>query len=193
MEERIKKEKRRLEKIRDNPEYDDGIREDIRCRITKLNEDLSVRQESISLLKGRLKDQITSFKETITKMLDKNISLAEKIRMLFREQGITVSSILTATGMAISVLVKVLLPGGSVGEGGGGKPQLKDENRLKEWIKNKLKALSSLPGRLGIKASEALPGIIGVILSWILNKAAGVVDWVSQNLWALNVGIRSLL
>ena len=53
--------------------------------------------------------------------------------------------------------------------------------------------LASLLGRLGIKAAEALPGIIGRIISWILNRAAGVVDWVSQNLWALVVGIGGLI
>ena len=40
LEERIKKEKHKLEEIRDNPEYDDGIREDIRKRTAKLNDDL---------------------------------------------------------------------------------------------------------------------------------------------------------
>ena len=79
LEQRIKKEKRKLEEIRDNPEYIDGIREDIRHRVAKLSDNLSVRQESIDLLKGRLKDQITSFKETIAKGLDKDTSLAEKI------------------------------------------------------------------------------------------------------------------
>ena len=62
LEERIKKEKCKLEEIRDNPEYDDRIREDIRKRIAKLSDNLTVRQESIKPLKGRLKDQITSFK-----------------------------------------------------------------------------------------------------------------------------------
>ena len=49
--------------------------------------------------------------------------------------------------------------------------------------------MSLLLGRLGVKAAKALPGIIGAILSWILSKAADVVGWVSQNLWALVVGI----
>ena len=40
-------EKRKLVEIQDNPEYDDGIREDIRNRIERLNDDLKVRQESI--------------------------------------------------------------------------------------------------------------------------------------------------
>ena len=140
------------------------MKEDINKRINDLNEDLKVRQESIDLLKGRLKNQITSLEETITKVLDKDTSLAEKIRTLFREQGITITS----------------------------KPP-KDEKGLKEWIRNKLKALASLLGQLGIKAAEALPGIIGGIISWILKRAKDVVGLVSQNLWALVVGIGGLI
>ena len=37
------------------------MKEDITKKIDDLNEDLKVRQESIDLLKGRLKSQITSF------------------------------------------------------------------------------------------------------------------------------------
>ena len=62
------------------------MREEITKRITKLNDELKVRQESINLPKGRLKNQIMSFKETIVKVLDKDTSFAEKIRTLFREQ-----------------------------------------------------------------------------------------------------------
>ena len=91
--------------------------------------------------------------------------------------------------MAIGVLVEALLPGG---EGAGGKPPMKDEAGVKEWVRNKLKTLSLLLWRLGVKAANALPGIIGAIFSWIFNKASDVVGWVSQNLWALVVGIRGL-
>ena len=172
------------------------MKEDITKRIDDLNDELKVRQESINLLKERLKSQITSFKETIAKVLDKDTSLGEKIRTLFREQGITIASILTAIRMAIGVLVEALLPGGggaAVASGGGGEPPPKDEKGLKESIRNKLKALTSLLGRLGIKAAEALPGIIGGIITWILNRAKDVVGWVSQNLWALVVGIGGLI
>ena len=142
------------------------MREDITKQIDDLNEDLKVRQESIDLLKSRLKNQITSFKETIAKVLDEDTSLAEKIRTLFREQGITIVTILTAIGMAIRVLVEALLPGGGgAATSGGEPPPPKDESGLKEWIRNKLKALASLLGQLRIKAAEALPGIIGGIIS----------------------------
>ena len=126
--------------------------------------------------------------------LDSNTSLGEKIRTLFRERGITIASILTSIGMAIGVLVEALLPGGGGAEtSGGGEPLPKDEAGLAEWIRNKLKALASLLGQLGIKAADALPGIIGGIISWILNRAKDVVGWVSQNLWALVVGIGGLI
>ena len=62
--------------------YDDAMKEDITKRIDNLNEDLKVRQEFIDLLKGRLKNQITSFRGTITKVSDSNTSLGEKIRTL---------------------------------------------------------------------------------------------------------------
>ena len=78
LEEHIKKEHRKLERIREySGEYDNGIREDITKRIDALNDELKTRQESIDLLKGRLKNQITSFKETIAKVLDSNTSLGK--------------------------------------------------------------------------------------------------------------------
>ena len=194
MEEHIAKERRKLREFREYPGvYDDAMREDIIKRIEALNDELSTRQESIDLLKGRLKSQITSFKETIAKVLDKDTSLGEKIRTLFREQGITIASILKAIGMAIGVLVEALLPGGAAAASGGGEPPPKDEKGLKEWVKSKLKALASLLGKLGMKAAEALPGITGGIISWILNRVKDVVGWVSQNLWALVVGIGGLI
>ena len=96
--------------------------------------------------------------------------------------------------MAIGVLIEALLPGGGGGAATlGGDPPPKDEKGLKEWIRNKLNALASLLGKLGVKAAEALPGIIGGIISWALNKAADVVGWVSQNLLALVVGVGGLI
>ena len=115
LEEHITKERRKLEEFREYPGvYDDEMKEEITKRIDALNDELATRQKSIDLLKGRLKNQITSFKETIAKVLDKDTSVGEKIRTLFREQGITVASILRAIGMAIGVLVEALLLGSGV-------------------------------------------------------------------------------
>ena len=136
LEQHIGREKTKLSQIANNPEYDDGIRDDIRNRIERLNDELKARQESIDLLKGRLKNQITSFRETIAKVLDKDATLGERIRTLFREQGITIFSILTAIGMAIGVLVEALIPGSTattVKDSHGGEDT---PGSAKEWIRN---------------------------------------------------------
>ena len=65
LEECIEREKRKLTEIENNPEHDDGIQEDIRNRI--------------NMLKGRLINLIMGIKETITKVLNRESSLAKKI------------------------------------------------------------------------------------------------------------------
>ena len=123
LEEHIAKEHKKLEEFQEYPGvYDDAMKEDITKQIDDLNDELAIRQEPIDLLKGRLKNQIMSFHETIAKVLDKDTSLGEKIRTLFREQGITIASILMAIGMGIGVLVEVLLPGsGGAAAASGGR------------------------------------------------------------------------
>ena len=188
LEQKLEREKTKLETLKNSPDLDqDGELKRVKeAQISKLEEDLKVRQESIDLLKGKLTDQITSFKETIAKVLDKDKSLGERIRTLFREQGITIFSILTAIGMAIGVLVEAVLPGSTAstaahgGEGGGDT-----SGSAKEWIRNKLKALASLLGKLAEKLGSALPGIIGSVVAWLLNRAKEVVGWISKNLWSL--------
>ena len=70
-------------------------------------------------------------------------------------------SILTAVGMAMGVLIASLLgrPTVVVMETSGGDGI---GSGAREWIKNKLKALSQLLGKLAVLV--ALPGIIGLIL-----------------------------
>ena len=120
--------------------------------------------------------------------------LGERIRTLFKEQGITVVSILTAVGMAIDVLIEALLGGYSVSTTSGGTSNGdRKGGGARKWIKNKLKALSQLLGRLADKALASLPVIIGSIISWILNRAKEVVGWLSQNLCTLITGVGVLI
>ena len=194
LEGRIKHEERKLNEIQD-PKYSDDQRDMIEGRINKLRGELTERNKEIDILKGEATKQINQIKESITKFLDKETgTLGERIRTLFKEQGITIVSILTAVGMAIGVLIEALLGGPSAsapksgGTSGGDK-----KGGAREWIKNKLKALSQLLGKLADKALASLPGIIGSILSWILNRAKEVIGWLSQNLWALITGVGVLI
>ena len=184
---RIEHEEQKLSEVQD-PAYSDDQRDMIEGRIKRLRGELTERNKEIDILKGEASKQINQIKESITKFLDKETgTLGERIRTLFKEQGITIVSILNAVGMTIGVLIEALLGGPSTtsapksgGTSGGDK-----KGGAREWTKNKLKALSQLLGKLADKALASLPGIIGSIISWILNRAKEVVGWLSQNLWAL--------
>ena len=189
LEARIKHEERKLNEIQD-PKYSDDLRNRIEDMIGKLRGELTERNKEIDILKGEASKQINQIKESITKFLDKETgTLGERMRTLFKEQGITIVSILTAVGMAIGVLIEALLggPSASAPKSGG------TSSGAREWIKNKLKALSQLLGKLADKALASLPGIIGSILSWMLNRAKEVVGWLSQNLWALITSVGVLI
>ena len=194
LEGRIKHEERKLNEIQD-PKYSDDQRDMIEGKINKLRGELTERNKEIDILKGEASKQINQIRGSITKFLDKETgTLGERIRTLFKEQGITIVSILTAIGMAIGVLIEALLgaPSASAPKSGGTSGGDK-KDRAREWIKSKLKALSQLLGKLADKALASLPGIIGSIISWILNRAKEVVGWLSQNLWALITGVGVLI
>ena len=194
LEGRIKHEERKLNEIQD-PKYSDDQRDMIEGRINKLRGELTERNKEIDILKGEASKQINQIKESITKFLDKETgTLGERIRTLFKEQGITIVSILTAVGMSIGVLIEALLGGPSASTPTPQSTTTSDKKGgAREWIKNKLKALSQLLGKLADKVLASLPGIIGSIISWILNRAKEVVGWLSQNLWALITGVGVLI
>ena len=191
----IDKENRKLEEMANDETYSDEQREEVRARLQRFQDEQKAISDQIRILKGRYSNQIYQIRESIMKFLDKETgTLGERIRTLFKEQGITIISILTALGMALGVLIETLLGGPSAS---APTPQSTTTNDKKggarEWIKNKLKALSQLSGKLADKALASLPGIIGSIISWILNRAKEVIGWLSQNLWALITGVGVLI
>ena len=143
--------------------------------------------KKLETMKGRYSNQIYQIKESIMEILDKETgTLGERIRTLFKKQGIMIVSILTALGMTLGVLIEGLLGGPSASTPtSGGTSGVDKKVGAREWIKNKLKALSQLLGKLADKAL--------VSLSWILNRAKEVIGWLSQNLWALITGIGGLI
>ena len=193
----IDKEKKKLDEMSNDETYSDEQREEVQAKLQRFQDVRKAINGQTHILKGRYSNQIYQIRETITKFLDKETgTLGERIRPLFKEQGIMVVSILTAVGMDIEVLIESLLGGpivsttttttsGNTNTGDG------KVGGSREWIKNKSKALSQVLGKLANKALTALPGIIGSILSWILNRTKEVVGWLSQNLWALitSVGV----
>ena len=126
----IKHEERKLNEIQ-GPTYSDDLRNRIEDRIGKLRGELTERNKEIDILKVEASKQINQIKESITKFLDKETgTLGERIRILFKEQSITIISILTALEMTLGVLIEALLGGPSTstptsgGTSGGDKKPL---------------------------------------------------------------------
>ena len=166
------------------------------ARLQRFRDEQKAINDQICILKGRYSNPIYQIRESIMKFLDKETgTLGERIRTPFKEQGITIVSILTALGMTLGVLIEALLGGPSTTSTPASQSTTTSDKKggAREWIKNKLKALSQLLGKLADKALASLPGIIGSIISWILNRAKEVVGWLSQNLWALITGVGVLI
>ena len=161
---------RKLREMKEDGTYSDEQIQEVNDRADSINSEIESVNIDIKKSRAKITSQIENIKQSITKFLDTETgTLGERIRTLFREQGITITSILTAIGMAIGVIVEALIPGGgsaNTNSSNNGEGRGKDKKGgAKEWIQNKLKALAGLLSKLANKALAALPGIIGSIIS----------------------------
>ena len=180
----IGKENRKLKQAKeDNDEYQ--IKR-ISERIKGLELERSGRLEVINTNRIKLRSQTNRIKETIHKILNEDTTLKEKIKTIFREQGITILSILAAIGTTIAAIVEKIT--GKAAENTP-TPSPKEKGGIKEWIKKLGKLLANLAG----KAADALPGIIGSIISWLLSVTGNIVNWFANNLWMLLILVVGLL
>ena len=177
---------------------------DIDNKIQELKEQRDTQRALLNDFKFELKSQFTSIRETITTMLYSDRTLGERVRTLFREQGITIVSVLTALGFAITTLAEAIAlgvksatpnPGPKPKPGPGPKPgpTPKPTPGSREWIKQTLQKIANLLIKLGDKALAALPSIIGAVVNFLLKSAASAVEFLAGNLWTLIVAIGGLL
>lgn len=179
---------RRERKIKEAPSEE--TRRDQEKARDALIEEKNTHLQMIRALRVQSQNQLTHIRESITHFLKDDTKLGERLRNLFREQGVTIVSILTAIGMVISTFVLAITGGGVVTPP---PPAGADKAGIKVWVKQRLQDLGRLLAKLAEKAAAALPGIIGSIVSWLLSTAQKAVGWLAENLWTLAVGIAGLL
>ena len=173
----------------DEPDIGDFERRRIAERIRNLKDERVSRLEAASASREALRSQISRIRETINRLINEDTTLAERIRTLFREQGITIVSILTALGMVISTLV-LAVSGGSAAVV---PPTPPSKGGLREWVKKYLHALGRVLAKLAAKAGAALPGLIGSVVGWLLNLLSKTAGWLASNLWALMLAVGGIL
>ena len=149
-----------------------------------MNTEKQARLEILSQNGKDLQTQVARIKQTLGKVLDQNTSLAEKIRTLFKELGITIFSILATFSMTISTIALAItgvLGGGK--RGTRGSPP-KDEG----WLDRLTDALK----RLAREAVEALPAIVGSVVGAFLSFFGKAVGFVVEHTRALIVFVAGL-
>ena len=184
----IAREQGKLEEIEDSPDL--RVHEErVKAKIADLKEERAARLELLSQNRKELTSQFSRIRQTVEKILDEDLSLREKLKLVFREHGLTITAVLTSIGLIISTIVTAITGGAA----GGSSTPPKNPNRLKEWVKNKLKALARLLGRLAGKAAAALPGIIGSIIAGVLNFLKKVVTAAAGHVWIFLTSIATLI
>ena len=129
------------------------------------------------------------------------MTLGERIQTLFREQGITITSVFTALGLAIGMIVNSILSAATLKPtpAPAPKPMPKPtpaptpEPGIKGWIKQQLRNIANLLLKLADKMLIALPGIIGSVVSFVLKAASTAVGFVSEHVWILAVAMAGAL
>ena len=185
---RIERDTKKLKEVENDPTYNDEQRQLYKNRLDDLNTEKQARLEILSQNRKDLQTQVTTIKRTIEKVLDKDAPLLERIRILFREQGITIAAIITALSLTISTIVLTIADvfGGTGGT--GGSPS-KDKGTLKKWLDKLADALKRLAG----KAAGGLPAIIGSAVGFILSFLEKAIGFVPEHTSALIVFIAGSL
>ena len=186
----LAREQGKLEEIEDSPDLQ-VHKKRVKAKIADLKEERAARLELLSQNRKELASQFARIRQTVEKILDGDLSLQEKLKLVFREHGLTITAVLTSLGLIISTLVSALT-GGSAG-GSPTPPKNSNTNKLKKWVGDKLKALGRLLGRLAGKAAAALPGILGSVVAGILNFLTKVVTAAAGHVWLFLLSIATLI
>ena len=188
-------------------QFDENLQEKTE-KIKTLEDEIEVLDSEIREYDGKFRSQFQRIKQTIDKMLHQDLTLGEQIQTLFREQGITIASVITALGLAIGMIINSILSAGksivppappaptpkpTPKPEPTPKPTPKPEPGIKGWIKEQLRNIANLLLKLADKMLIALPGIIGSVVSFILKAASTAVGFIAEHVWILAIALVGTL
>ena len=151
------------------------IQEDMRVADDE-NEQPSVRE--------RARERITENTERRTQLLREGEQLAEKlplrerIKELFKKHGFTLATVVTAVGITIVVLAKILADGASAAANGIKIVTKKVGDGLKE---------------LGKKTGSILPGLVGAVASFVFRAAGQAITFLGKTAWLLILFVAAFM
>jgi len=186
------KEEIERETARDDPDQN---------KIKHLEEEIRQREESYFANQRRYKYLNVDVKnqvERIRAILTSEKPLRERLRELFKKEGITILSITTAIGMIISTIAlaitnlmsstKPVAPIPKPSPSPSPSPRRSFIDRLKGGLRKIASYLKSLAGK-----AAAIPGVVGSVISWLFKSASQIVEVLANNVILLVIAFIGLL
>ena len=189
-----------------------------RARARELEAEIKEFDTAISDQDAKVRNSLQRLRRSIENFIDSDDTLGSRVRTLFRQEGVTIASLLTAIGMTIAAVVEgiVLATKSAVSTvtpapkpkppGPKPKPDVPDTpieppkppeppkpKTWTDWLKDQLQKIANLLLKLGDKVLIALPGIIGAVVNFVLKSAGAVAGFLADHLWAFALVVGGIL
>ena len=184
-------------------------------RISELEAEIKEFDIAIAEQDAKVRNSLQRLRRSIENFIDSDDTLGSRVRELFRREGVTIASLLTAVGMTIAAVVEGIVlatrsavsavtpapkpkppapePGPEPGPQPSPSPEPPKPKTWTDWLKDQIKKIANLSLKLGDKVLIALPGIIGAVLNFVLKSAGAVVRFLADHLWAFAMVVGGIL
>ena len=154
----------------------------------RFQEELEHEQLKQMTLQSETEPRLQRLKRLITDVIkrpDSKIPLKDRLKLLFKLEGLTISAIIAAVVMLFSTVGLAI--SNSLSGGGGGSPTPAPtpspgpEPSIPDKVKEGLKKLAEWLKELAKKSAAALPGVIGSIVAFILKSVGAAVGFMAEH------------
>ena len=122
----------------------------------------------------RLRDEAVQEREQI----EERLPFRERLKNLFKKHGFTIATVVTAVGITIGVLAKILADGASAAANGIKTVGKKVGDGLKE---------------LGKRIGAILSGLVGAIASFVFRAAGQAISFLAKNAWLIILAVAAFM
>ena len=152
---------------------------------------VSTRRHALASVRQRVREKVREATERkaqveqeqnqlvqVGEQIVERLPLRERLKDLFKKHGFTVATVVTAVGITIGVLAKMLADGAGAAANGIKTIGKKVGDGLKE---------------LGKKIGAILPGLVGAIASFVFRAAGQAITFLGKNVWLLILFVAAFL
>ena len=153
-------------KIADDENEQPSVRSRTRERITENTE-----------RKARLEQEQNQLEQE-REQIEERLPLRERLKNLFKKHGFTIATVVTAVGITIGVLAKILADGASAAANGIKTVGKKVGDGLKD---------------LGKRIGAIFPGLVGAIASFVFRAAGQAISFLAKNAWLIILAVAAFM